>query len=85
MKLFLRIFILVFIVSACNSQKSTVKKSTEKYKKEGYNVGVIEPYNSGYCTARITIKEIEIQYDPVNIKDEKFVFRKINNCNINLQ
>ena len=72
MKLYLRIFILVLFVSACNSQKTTVKKSTEEYQKEGYTLGIIEPYNSGECTARITIKELGVQYDPTNIKDEKF-------------
>ena len=72
MKLFLKIFILVFFVSACNSQKSTVKKSTEEYQKEGYTLGVIEPYNSGDCQNVITIKELGIKYDPTNIQDEKF-------------
>ena len=72
MKLFLRIFVLVFTVSACNSQKSTIKKTAEEYKKEGYTFGVIEPYASGDCTARITMKELGIQYDPINIQEEKF-------------
>jgi hypothetical protein len=49
-----------------------VKKSTEEYQKEGYTVGIIEPFNSGDCAARITIKELDIQYDPINIQDEKF-------------
>jgi len=44
----------------------------EEYQKEGYTVGVIEPYSSGDCTARITVKELDLQYDPVNINDEKF-------------
>jgi hypothetical protein len=44
----------------------------EEYQKEGYTVGIIEPTNSGQCTAVITVKELNVRYDPVNIEDEKF-------------
>ena len=72
MNLCFRIYILVFFVTGCNSQKSTIKKSMEEYQKEGYTLGIIEAYNSGDCTARITVKKSGVQYDPTNIKDYKF-------------
>ena len=72
MPLFFRICVRVLLITGCNSQKSTIKKSIEEYKKEGYTLGIIEAYNSGDCTARITVKKSGVQYDPTNIKDDKF-------------
>jgi len=73
MKLFLKIFVVVFLLNSCNSQKTAVKTSIEKYKKQGYTVGVIEPQKTGACATVITVSESELHYDPINIEDEKFI------------
>lgn len=70
MKLFLRILVLVFLIVSCKSQKNTNGKIKEKYLKAGYTVGKIEPMTSGKCSIIITVNDL--QYDPVNISDEKF-------------
>lgn len=86
--------IVLLIIFSCNSSKSTTKKATVNYEKEGYTFGIIEPKDSGNCSWVIVDSE-NIKYEPENIKDEKFArfstkkmsiyfkflpLRKRNNC-----
>ena len=66
MKLFLKVFAILFLLTSCNSQKKTI----EEYQKEGYSAGIIEPSNSGDCKVIITMNNTK--YDPINIDEEKF-------------
>lgn len=71
MKLYLRFLVVVFLLGSCNSQKTAVKKSVEEYIKEGYTVGTISQ-GMGDCTVVISVDELNVKYDPINIQDEEF-------------
>lgn len=45
----------------------------EDYKSKGYTLGTIVESRSNDCRWIIRVKESNLQYDPVNIDDEKFI------------
>ena len=65
-------FILIILMISCNSTKSTTNKATLEYKKAGYYLGTIVPKDTGNCGWIITDSNNN-NYDPINIKDEKFL------------
>jgi hypothetical protein len=64
--------ILIILIISCNSTKSTTNKATLEYKNAGYYLGTIVPKDTGNCGWIITDSNNN-NYDPINIKDEKFI------------
>ena len=57
---------------SCNSTKLSSNKTDSQYQKEGYTYGVITPKDNGNCGWIISVAK-NINYDPINIEDEKFI------------
>jgi len=57
---------------SCNSTKLSSNKTDSQYQKEGYTYGVIIPKDNGNCGWIISVAK-NINYDPINIEDEKFI------------
>lgn len=82
MKLILRLIIIGFLFSSCNTQKTiskdsnTISKTTmEDYKTKGYTLGtLIESKTTGDCRWVIRVQGSSLQYDPINIEAEKFAY-----------
>ena len=64
--------ILILLMTSCNSTKLSSNKTDSQYQKEGYTYGVITPKDNGNCGWIISVAK-NINYDPINIEDEKFV------------
>ena len=64
--------ILILLIISCNSTKLSSNKTDSQYQKEGYTYGVITPKDNGNCGWIISVAK-NINYDPINIEDEKFV------------
>ena len=59
-------------MTSCNSTKLSSNKTDSQYQKEGYTYGVITPKDNGNCGWIISVAK-NINYDPINIEDEKFI------------
>ncbi|MDC3366604.1 hypothetical protein OAV73_04795 [Flavobacteriaceae bacterium] len=64
--------ILILLMISCNSTKLSSNKTDSQYQKEGYTYGVIIPKDNGNCGWIISVAK-NINYDPINIEDEKFI------------
>ena len=64
--------ILILLMTSCNSTKLSSNKTDSQYQKEGYTYGVITPKDNGNCGWIISVAK-NINYDPINIEDEKFI------------
>jgi len=64
--------ILILLMISCNSTKLSSNKTDSQYQKEGYTYGVITPKDNGNCGWIISVAK-NINYDPINIEDEKFI------------
>ena len=64
--------ILILFMISCNSTKLSSNKTDSQYQKEGYTYGVITPKDNGNCGWIISVAK-NINYDPINIEDEKFI------------
>ena len=91
LKLFTFIFLL--ISTSCDSTKTTVeqtepivnntKEMDEKYVIEGYSSGVIDFDEKRATCAYIIIDEnSKIQYDPINLEEEKYTSFRTNDTKI---
>ena len=64
--------ILILLMISCNSTKLSSNKTDSQYQKEGYTYGVITPKDNRNCGWIIYVAK-NINYDPINIEDEKFI------------
>ena len=64
--------ILILLMISCNSTKLSSNKTDSQYQKEGYTYGVITHKDNGNCGWIISVAK-NINYDPINIEDEKFI------------
>ncbi len=66
------VLIIALLMISCKSTKSSTNKEALEYQKKGYSLGTIEPKDTGICGWIITDSN-NINYDPINIKDEEFI------------
>jgi hypothetical protein len=48
----------------------------EEYQQKGYTLGTLESKKTGDCSWVIVVKDSNLQFDPVNIDEDKFVALK---------
>ena len=79
MKLIIKLIIFTFLFNACGSQKTVPEKpisnkTMEEYKAKGYTLGKLRTKKVGDCSYVIRVDGSDLEYDPVNIDDEKFSY-----------
>jgi hypothetical protein len=74
MKFIYKLFLVILVCTACNSQKTISEKTIKKYKKKGYILGTLESSKNDECSYVIRIEGSDVLYDPVNIEEEQFSF-----------
>jgi len=72
MKTFIKLFAFIFLLTSCSSKKTISEETIQEYQQKGYTFGTIEAKSTGDCPWVITVNGSDLQYDPVNIDNEKF-------------